>query len=93
MQSADQEKHTYIASLQLNGKHICSSGLFQEGFLLTTGKCALNILNSMIKKRQTGTALLGGSDLKTGQRVVILDISYTSAREMDDYNLGLVMVS
>ena len=47
----------------------------------------------MIKKGQTGTALFGDSDLKTGQRVVILDISYTSARTMDDYNLGLVMVS
>ena len=51
------------------------------------------MLNSMIKERETGTALLGGSDLKTGQRVVILDISYTSAKKMDDNNLGLVMVS
>ena len=67
--------------------------MFQEGFLLTTGKCALNILHGMIRKRQTGTVLLRGSDLKTGQRVVILDISYTSARTMDDNNLGLVMVS
>ena len=51
------------------------------------------MLNSMIKEKQTGTAILGDSDSKTRQRVVILDISYTSAKKMDDYNLGLVMVS
>ena len=67
--------------------------MFQEGFLLTTGKCARKMLNSMIKERQTGTALLGGSDLKKGQRVVILDVSYTSKKKLDNYDLGLVMVS
>ena len=82
-----------MASLQLNGIHICSSGLFQEGFLLTTGTCAYNILNSMTKKGQTGTALLGDSDLKKGQRVLILEISYTSKKKLGIYDLGLVMVS
>ena len=51
------------------------------------------MLNSMTKKRQTGTALLGDSDLEKGQRVLILEISYTSKRKMGDYDLGLVMVS
>ena len=47
---ASQEQHTYIASLQLNDKHICSSGLFQEGFLLTSGTCAYYMMNSMTEK-------------------------------------------
>ena len=47
----------------------------------------------MTKKRQTGTALLGDSDLEKGQRVVILEISYTSKKKLDNYDLGLVMVS
>ena len=47
----------------------------------------------MTQKRQIGTALLRDSDLKTGQRVLILDISYTKAKKQDDYDLGLVMVS
>ena len=51
------------------------------------------MLNGMTVKRQTGTALLGGSDLKKGQRVLILEISYTNQGEMGDYDLGLVMVS
>ena len=51
------------------------------------------MLNSMIKKGQTGTALLGNWDLKKGQRVVILHVSYTSKKKLDDYDLGLVMVS
>ena len=88
-----KQKHKYIASLQLNGVHICSSGFFQEGFLLTTGTCAYNMLKGMTKEGQAATALLGDSDLEKGRRVVILDVSYTSKKKLDDYDLGLVMVS
>ena len=42
---------------------------------------------------QTGTALLGDSNLKKGQRVLILEISYTAMKELCSYDLGLVMVS
>ena len=51
------------------------------------------MLNSIIEKGQTGTALLGDSDLEKGQRVVILEISYTSKKKLNNYDLGLVMVS
>ena len=51
------------------------------------------MLNGMTKKRQTGTALLGYSDFKKGQRILIMEISYTSKRKIGEYDLGLVMVS
>ena len=47
----------------------------------------------MTKERQTGTALLGDSDLEKGQKVVILKILYTSKKKVGNYDLGLVMVS
>ena len=86
------QKHTYVASLQLNGQHICSSGLFQEGFLLTTGACALYLIHGMTLNNETGTAVLGNSNLKKGQRVLILEISQASTMGIDD-DFGVVMVS
>ena len=50
------------------------------------------MLKGMTKEGQTGTALLGDSDLKKGQRVLILDISYTRKKILDEYDLGVVMV-
>ena len=84
-----EKQYTFVASLQLNGDHICSSGLFQKDFLLTTGNCAIVLLNGMTKKNKTGTAVIGDSSLKKGQRVIILNVAYSK----NDAFIGVVMVS
>ena len=89
---AKQDEQTCIASLQLNGDHICSSALFQEGFLLTAGVCASYMLDGMKKNNKTGTAVLGNSNLRKGQRVIIFEILYTCKRENYDESIGVVMV-
>ena len=70
------DNHKYVVSLQLDGKHICSSGLFQEGYLLTTGQCAVHIDRSMEKKMRLGTAVLGDANLKEGKVINIIKIAY-----------------
>ena len=69
-------EYTFVVSLQLNGVHICSSGIFQKGFLLTLRSCASYMLNCMNKKMKTATAVFGNSDLKKGQTAFIKDISF-----------------
>ena len=73
---AGEGEYTFVVSLQLNGVHICSSGFFQKGFLLTLRSCASYMLNCINKKMKTGTALFGDSDLKKGQKALIKDISF-----------------
>ena len=88
-----EEEHTYIASLQLNDDHICSSVLFQEGFLLTTGPCAISMFNGIIKQNKTGNALFRNSNSRTWQKSEILRVAYLSEEKAEDYNIGVVMVS
>ena len=88
-----EEEHTYLASLQLNEDHVCSSSLFKEGFLLTTKPCGSHLLDGMTKKNKTGTAVLGNFNFKTGQRIIILEISISNNRGGDDANVGIVVVS
>ena len=92
-------QHKYMASLQLNGSHICSSGMFQKGFLLTIGSCAWSIGHSVKKKLHKATAVLGDSSLQKGQRVNILKIAYMAISELhdamplkSDYESGVIMV-
>ena len=73
-ESAKVRGHDYMASLQLDGKHICSSGLFKVGFLLTTGECAWNIENGMTHEHKKATAVLGNNNLRDGQKIDILKI-------------------
>ena len=93
------DEYKSMASLQLDGKHICSSGIFHEGFLATTGQCAWNIKYGMLDYRKA-TAVLGESDLKKGQRVTIVKVTYDSRFEMSNerhrnsnFDLGVVKVS
>ena len=88
-----REEHTYVASLQLNGIHICASGLFQERFLLTIGPCASYMLDGINNKNKTGTAVLGNVNMRKGQRADILNILYISHEANDERNVGVVMVS
>ena len=87
-----------MASLQLNGLHICSSGMFQNGFLLTTNICAWYIGEGIEEDLQRGTAVLGNSDLKIGQKINIFKIAYvtefytSSRRPRNDHDVGLIMV-
>ena len=92
--------HKYMASLQLNGSHICGSSMFQRKFLITTALCAWFIGKSIEKKKEKATAVLGNSNLLRGQRVFICKIAYLtsfgmsiSTRPFDDYDIGVVMVS
>ena len=82
-----------MASLQLNKEHICSSGIFQVGFLLTTGDCAWYIGKGIQKYRKRATAVLTGLNLKSGQRVDIFKVAYYPNFEDYESEFGIVMVS
>ena len=90
--SAKEDEHTYIASLQLNGEHVCNSVLFQKDFLLTAGACASRVLVGMIKENKTGTAVLGNSNLRKGERAIILEITHAYHSKCSDSSVGVVMV-
>ena len=84
--------HRYMASLQLNEKHICSSGIFQTGFLLTTGHCAFNMGQGIETSQKKGTAVLADLNLKNGQRIDIFKVAYFSSYELYDFEIGVIMV-
>ena len=93
------EKVKYMVSLQLNSSHVCSSGMFQRGFLLTTSMCAWYIGNSIEEKYQKATAVVGNLNLQNGQRVNILKLAYLSYNTSTistcptkDDDVGVVMV-
>ena len=86
-------EYTYVTSLQLNGSHVCSSGLFKKGFLLTTIECAQIIGIGIEEKLQKATAVLGDSSLRTRQRVDIVKIAYYDTSQYEKYEIGVVMVS
>ena len=88
-----------MASLQIDGKHICSSAIFKWDLLLTTGVCAWHIGNAMKKESKKCTAVFGNSNLKNGQRVDILEVANHPRFMFDDYtnlnkhlDIGVVMV-
>ena len=88
-----------MASLQLDNQHICSSGLFKKGFLLTTAACAWQIKSRMKRKGQTATAVLGDINLNKGKRTSILDAAFDSLFEITEqsclnnlWDYGVVMV-
>ena len=88
---ARKGEYTFIASLQLNEVHICTSGFFQRGFLLTTKSCGIHMLDGMTKKHKTGTAVIGNFNLKQGQRTIILEILYPSIKYKQE-SVAVVMV-
>ena len=69
-------EHKYMASLQLENVHICSSALIKEGFVVTTGECALFIETGKHQRGQKAIAVLGDSNLSKGQRVEIEKIAF-----------------
>ena len=97
---AKHEEYKHVASLQLNGSHICSSGLFKERFLLTTGECAWYMGVGIKDRKEKGTAVFGALYLKDGQRINIFKVAYLDGSEFFDtmrvknnYEIGVVMVS
>ena len=90
---AEKGKHKYVASLQLNKYHVCSSTMIQLGFLLTTGYCAWYIGNGIKMELKRATAVFTHLSLKEGQRIYISKIAYYSAYGHHDHELGIVMVS
>ena len=92
-------EYRYMASLQLDGKHICSSSIIQEGFLLTTGECAYYIEKGMDFEKQKATAVLGSSNLQKGQRINIIEIAIKARYRIRSltmlngpYDFGFIMV-
>ena len=101
--NAHPEKHNeykHVASLQLNDSHICSSGLFKERLLLTTGECAWYMGLGIKEHKQKGTAVFGDLDSNDGQRINIFKIAYFDGIKFINtmsvkynYEIGVVMVS
>ena len=89
---AERGKHQYVASLQLNKYHVCSSAMIQLGFLLTTGYCAWYIGNGIEMELKKATAVFTHLSLKEGQRIYISKIAYWSTHVIYDWELGVVMV-
>ena len=92
------EEYKYTVSLQLDGSHVCGSGLFQKGFLITTASCASYIGIGIQKKMKRATAVLGDVNLKKGQRIYILKLAYQTTTAfgsicgISDYDVGVIMV-
>ena len=82
-----------MASLQLNGHHVCSSALFKKGFLITAGECARYIAQRVKQGKQKHTAVLGDRDLRAGQRVNVLKLAYIDNDNWFGDDIGLAMVS
>ena len=80
-----------MASLQVNNFHICSSGLFRKGFLLTTGQCSRYIENYITFDK--ATAVIGDLNLNKGQRVDLLKTKYCSKCDYNDDDIGVISVS
>ena len=98
-ETANYGEHKYMASLQLNDSHICSSSMFKRGFLLTANICAWYIGDNIRNKLKKGTAVLGNLNLKKGLRVNILKLAYYTIIGLDDgirtrriNDVGIIMV-
>ena len=65
-----------MGSLQLNGSHICSSCLYKEDILLTTGQCAWQIENGMKHKDQKATVVFSHPSWEFAQRIDIWRIAF-----------------
>ena len=89
---AEEGKHKYMASLQLNGDHICSSSMFQVGLLVTTALCAWSLGQGIQRKLERATAVFSDFDLQTGQRIDIFKIAYYSTYHRQEYEIGIVKV-
>ena len=82
-----------MASLQLNGHHVCSSALIKKGFLLTAGQCLRYIGQRIRIHHQKNSAVLGDRDLRSGQRINVLKLAYIGNDNWFGDDAGLVMVS
>ena len=89
---AEKNEFKYMASLQLNGHHVCSSALFKKGFPLTAGECLRHIAQRIKQEKQKNTAVLGDRDLKAGQRVNVLKLAHIDRVATYQADIGMVMV-
>ena len=88
----EKGEHKYVASLQLNKYHVCSSTMIQLGFLLTTGYCAWYIGNGIEMELKKATAVFTHLSLNEGHRIYISKIAYYSTYIIREWELGIVMV-
>ena len=65
-----------MASLQLNGHHVCGSGIFSENSLVTSGQCVDYIKEQIKNTSQRATAVLGHVDLSKGNIYDIQNLVY-----------------
>ena len=87
-----------MASLQLDGKHICSASMFEIGFLLSSANCVRYIRGQ--RHILKDTAVIGSSCLLEGVRYDIIDLivhpqfNFSSAPpKHGNFDVGVVMVS
>ena len=95
-EAKEDGKHLYMASLQKNDMHICSSGIFRKGFLISTAHCA-GLIEYAINTNESVSAVLGHDNLDKGMRYDILGVKlhqkYLNGVKFYNYDIGVVMVS
>ena len=89
---SERAEYNSIASLQVDGKHICSSGLFKKGFLLTAGECAIYIEDCAVLEKQKATAVIGDMHLNKGKRIDIVGYAHFTKHGVYDNDIGVIMV-
>ena len=100
---AQEGTHEYMASLQLEGHHICSSGIIADNLLISSGQCVEYIESKIKHTAKLAWALLGHVELNKGERYDIQNLMYhpsyihvhylTKVKTRDyDYDVGIVMV-
>ena len=91
-----------MASVQLNSRHICTSGIIFEDLLITAAQCTCYIEEKMAKS-QHGSAVLGHVDLNKGDRYDIQDVKHHENyscknmgirrnKEKMHYDVGIILV-
>ena len=87
-----------MASLQVNLKHICSSGIISVRHLLSTAECVIYIQDNGGINFANASAVFGNINLVYGTKLKILLVKHHSLFDSSssmpaNYDVGLVLVT
>ena len=93
------EEFSYMASLQIYEMHICSAGMFQPGFLISSGQCVVELQKHLKDKTKRGSVVLGYNKMEEGMRFEILSLMVhpkynvkKKTQKIWNFDVGIVMV-